>query len=68
LRHFQTTYGGAEGIIPGTIRQGGALYHGTLSLFLDGIIKNGLGGMNPISEWKNLDLAREIHPMVEALP
>lgn len=42
-----------------------SLYHGTSTIFLDGIIKYGLGGMNPISEWKVLELAKEINPLVQ---
>jgi len=41
------------------------LYHGTSSLFLDGILKFGLGGRNPIAEWKVLEFARAIFPLVE---
>lgn len=41
------------------------LYHGTSTVFLNGIIKYGLGGMNPISDWKVLDLARELNPLVQ---
>lgn len=42
-----------------------SLYHGTSTIFLDGIIKYGLGGMNPISGWKVLELAKEINPLVQ---
>jgi hypothetical protein len=41
------------------------LYHGTSSLFLDGIIKFGLGGRNPIVDWQVLDFAKAIYPLVE---
>lgn len=41
------------------------LYHGTSSLFLEGILKDGLGGANPISEWNVLALAREIYPLIQ---
>jgi len=39
------------------------LFHGTSTLFLDSIIKNGLGGMNPLSEWKILDLCKEVYEL-----
>lgn len=41
------------------------LFHGTSSLFLDDIIRLGLGGMNPVVEWKVLEFARTIYPLVE---
>ncbi len=41
------------------------LYHGTSSIFLDGIIQHGLGGLNPIAEWKIPDVAKEIYPLVQ---
>src|SRR5690349_20133729 len=41
------------------------LYHGTSSLFLGSILRAGLGGVNPISQWKVLEFAQEIYPLVE---
>lgn len=41
------------------------LFHGTSSLFLDGIAKYGLGGKNPVTEWRLLEFARELAPLVE---
>jgi len=41
------------------------LYHGTSTLFLESIVKHGLGGCNPIEEWKVLECAREIYPLVQ---
>jgi len=41
------------------------LYHGTSSLFLESIISLGLGGCNPIAEWKVLEFAQVIYPLVE---
>lgn len=40
------------------------LYHGTSTLFLDGILRTGLGGLNPIAEWRVLEFAKAIHPLV----
>ena len=42
------------------------LFHGTSTLFLDEIIEHGLGGWNPIREWRVLEFAREIRPLVAA--
>jgi hypothetical protein len=36
------------------------LYHGTSSLFLDSILTNGLAGINPVIDWKVIDLAAEV--------
>ncbi|WP_229971392.1 hypothetical protein [Pontibacter harenae] len=36
------------------------LYHGTSTLFIESIIKNGLGGVNPVEDWKLLELGREV--------
>jgi hypothetical protein len=36
------------------------LYHGTSSLFLNSIIENGLGGINPVKEMNLLELSQEI--------
>ena len=41
------------------------LYHGTSTLFLSGIASCGLGGKNPLAEWKVLDFARAILPLVD---
>ena len=41
------------------------LYHGTSTLFLDSIVENGLGGINPIAEWKILDLCKEVYGLSE---
>lgn len=41
------------------------LYHGTSTLFLSGIAESGLGGKNPLAEWKVLDFARAILPLVQ---
>ena len=41
------------------------LYHGTSSLFLDSIIKVGVGGTNPIADWGVLEFAKELYPLVE---
>jgi len=40
------------------------LYHGTSTLFVDGIINSGLGGCNPLVQWKVLEFAKRIHPLV----
>lgn len=37
------------------------LYHGTSTLFLDSILKNGLAGTNPVNDWKLLELSREVY-------
>lgn len=42
------------------------LYHGTSTLFLSSIIEYGLGGRDVISELQIIDLARAIHPIVDA--
>ena len=36
------------------------LYHGTSTLFLDSIVENGLGGINPVRDWNLLELAKEV--------
>ncbi|MBL7932928.1 MAG: hypothetical protein JNL60_13555 [Bacteroidia bacterium] len=36
------------------------LFHGTSTLFLDSIVSNGLGGVNPVSEWNILGLCKEV--------
>ncbi|SHJ79356.1 hypothetical protein SAMN02745146_0182 [Hymenobacter daecheongensis DSM 21074] len=41
------------------------LYHGTSTLFLDSILKNGLGGINPVTDWKLLELSKEVYTLSE---
>jgi hypothetical protein len=41
------------------------LYHGTSTLFLDGIARSGLGGENPISRLGVFEFASAIHPLVQ---
>lgn len=41
------------------------LYHGTSTLFLDSIIENGLGGINPVKEWNLLELSKEVYALSE---
>ena len=41
------------------------LFHGTSTLFLDSIVQSGLGGVNPVVEWRILEFAREIYPVVK---
>lgn len=41
------------------------LFHGTSTLFLDSIIQNGLGGLNPVAEWKLLELCKEVYELSE---
>lgn len=36
-------------------------YHGTSSIFIESIRKNGLGGINPNFEYRNLDLLRFLY-------
>ena len=40
------------------------LYHGTSTLFLNGILEHGLGGWNPIQEWRVIEFARELLPHI----
>jgi hypothetical protein len=37
-----------------------SLYHGTSTVFLKSILENGLGGKNPVSDWKMLELANKV--------
>ena len=37
------------------------LYHGTSTLFLDSIVSNGLGGINPVKDWNLLELSKEVY-------
>src|ERR1044071_6013102 len=41
------------------------LFHGTSTLFMDSIIQNGLGGINPVIEWKLLELSKEVYELSE---
>ena len=41
------------------------LYHGTSTLFLDSIIENGLGGINPVTEWNLIELCKEVYKLSE---
>jgi hypothetical protein len=41
------------------------LYHGTSSLFLDSIARNGLGGINPVKEQKMLEFGGLVWTLVE---
>lgn len=41
------------------------LFHGTSTLFLDSIIQNGLGGVNPVIDWKLLELSKEVYELSE---
>jgi hypothetical protein len=42
------------------------LYHGTSTLFLDGILAHGLGAANPISDLRLLDFITDIRPLLDA--
>lgn len=42
-----------------------SLYHGTSSLFLEGILEDGLCGRDPLTEWRVLEFARAIAPLVK---
>ena len=41
------------------------LYHGTCTLFLERIAQHGLGGWDPIKEWRVLDCLRKVLPIAE---
>lgn len=41
------------------------LYHGTSTIFLDSIIANGLGAVNPMSDWKVYELCKEVYALSE---
>ena len=41
------------------------LYHGTSTLFLDGIVSFGLGGINPIQEYLVLEAATKVRELAE---
>jgi hypothetical protein len=41
------------------------LYHWTSSLFLDTIVQNGLGAINPVMEWNLLELSKEVYKLSE---
>ena len=40
-------------------------YHGTSSLFIESILRNGLGGINPNLKFKNLELLKFIYGQCE---
>jgi len=41
------------------------LYHGTSTLFLESIAQHGLGGWDPIKEWRVLECLRKVLPIAE---
>jgi hypothetical protein len=41
------------------------LYHGTSTLFLESIAEHGLGGWDPIKEWRVLECLRKVLPIAE---
>lgn len=41
------------------------LYHGTSTLFLDSIVQNGLGAVNPVKEWNLIELSKEVYKLSE---
>lgn len=41
------------------------LYHGTCTLFLERIAQHGLGGWDPIKEWRVLECLRKVMPIAE---
>lgn len=41
------------------------LYHGTCTLFLESIAQHGLGGWDPIKEWRVLECLRKVLPIAE---
>jgi len=41
------------------------LYHGTCTLFLERIAQHGLGGWDPIKEWRVLECLRKVLPIAE---
>ena len=41
------------------------LYHGTCTLFLERIAQHGLGGWDPIKEWRVLECLRKVLPVAE---
>jgi hypothetical protein len=41
------------------------LYHGTCTLFLESISQHGLGGWDPIKEWRVLECLRKVLPIAE---
>jgi hypothetical protein len=40
------------------------LYHGTSTLFLEGVLQHGLGGKDALAEWGVLEFARVLAPLV----
>lgn len=43
------------------------LYHGTSSFFLNSILDNGLGGRNPVDEYRVVDFANALLPIVKPI-
>jgi len=41
------------------------LYHGTCTLFVESIGRHGLGGWNPVKEWRVLECLRKVLPIAE---
>ena len=41
------------------------LFHGTSTIFLNSIIRNGLGGINPVEDWNILELSKEVYELSE---
>lgn len=41
------------------------VYHGTSTIFLDGIVRWGLGGRNPLGDLKFFDFVKDLFPLVE---
>ncbi len=41
------------------------LFHGTSTLFLDSIIQYGLGGVDPVANWKLVELSTEVYDLSE---
>ena len=41
------------------------LYHGTCTLFLESIAQHGLGGRDPVKEWRVLECLRKVLPLAE---
>lgn len=39
------------------------LFHGTSTLFVDSILKNGLGAVNPLKDWKVYELSTEVYKL-----
>ncbi len=41
------------------------LYHGTSTIFLESILRNGLGAINPISDWDILTFGKDVNALCE---